>query len=241
LSGALAHRAALATIVLVAALVSTVACTRAAPPARSRSETVAGARVLVLAPAHPDPAAALVVGLHGLGGSPERFGQVWDGADVPYEVALIEGFIPYEGGAAWFEWPRGSSDDALAALVSTAEARLWPVIATLAHGRKVIVTGFSQGAVMTFALAAKHPAEIAYAFPIAGRLPAKLAPASPAAPVHALHGTADPVIEIELARAAVGAFAAAGGSADLREFPGVAHAIAPEMRAELLASIGAVR
>jgi phospholipase/carboxylesterase len=236
------HRRSLAAAVVLAALTLAVAvaCKPEAEPARSRSETVAGAHVLDLASAHPDGAAALVVGLHGLGGSAERFARVWEGVEAPYEVALVEGFLPHDGGAAWFEWPPGASDDELAALVAAAEAKLWPVITTLAHGRKVIVTGFSQGAVMTFALAAKHPAEIAYAFPIAGRLPAKLAPTARGAPIHALHGTADPVVEIELARAAIGAFAAAGGAADLREFPGVAHTISPDMRAELLASIAAV-
>lgn len=36
------------------------------------------------------------------------------------------------------------TDDALADAVSAAETKLWPALAELAHGRKVLITGFSQ-------------------------------------------------------------------------------------------------
>lgn len=190
---------------------------------------------------HLDPALPLVVGLHGKGGSPERFAHQFDGADLANDVILIEGFIADEDRAAWFEWPPNTSDDQLAGLVTAAEARLWSVIAKLAHGRKVIVTGFSQGAVMTYALAAKHPEQIAYAFPIAGRLPAKLAPTARGAPIYALHGVDDPIVEIAYGRSAIAGFSAAGGPAQLHEFPATVHTVSAEMRAELLSRIKAVK
>jgi phospholipase/carboxylesterase len=109
----------------------------------------------------------------------------------------------------------------------------------LAHGRKVIVTGFSQGAMLAYALAARHPDEIAYAFPISGGAPHRLFPHNPArtAPVYALHGTDDRVIPIYFARATVAAFRDSGGKAELREFAGTGHTITPAMHADLVAHI----
>ncbi len=45
-----------------------------------------------------------------------------------------------------------------------------------AKKKKLIVTGFSQGGILSFAMAARHPVEVAHAIPVAGSL------AGPAAP-----------------------------------------------------------
>jgi predicted esterase len=226
---------------LIVAVIALAACKSSDKPATEHTNTVAGARVVELRSTHLDPALPLVIGLHGKGGSPERFAHNFDGADLANDVILIAGFVVHEDRAAWFEWPPNTSDDQLADLVAVTEARLWPVIAELAHGRKVIVTGFSQGAVMTYALAAKHPDQIAFAFPIAGRLPAKLAPTARGAPIYALHGVDDPVVEIEYGRSAIAGFSAAGGPAQIHEFPGTVHTVSDEMRAELIERIKAVK
>src|SRR5262249_6452486 len=123
--------------------------------------------------------------------------------------------------------------------VGAAEERLWPAIVERAHGRKLIVVGFSQGAVMAYALAARHAGAIALAIPIAGRAPyARLhGSLKGAAPVFALHGTDDDRISVAEGRATVAAFVADGAQAELMELPGVGHTITAEMRAEVLRRI----
>jgi predicted esterase len=130
--------------------------------------------------------------------------------------------------------PPGTSEEDLDAAILGAEEHVWRGIVAEAHGRKVLVGGFSQGAIVAYALAARHP-EIVYTFPIAGLLPASLIPHdhTPTAPVFAMHGTDDDVIEVDLGRATVAAFQADGAKAELQEFPGVGHEIAPAMRQEL--------
>ncbi len=125
--------------------------------------------------------------------------------------------------------------------MSAAEERLWRGIVEEAHGRRVIVGGFSQGAVLAYVLAARHPGAIAAAFPVSGGAPAPLRPHdhTPTAPVYALHGTADDVIDIAFARATVAAFQADGATAELHEQAGAGHTFTPEMREELVAHVQA--
>src|SRR4051812_36519206 len=100
----------------------------------------------------------------------------------------------------------------------------------------MMVGGFSQGALVAYAMAVRHPDAIACAFPISGRIPRKLVPAAGArtAPIVALHGTADPMIPIEGARDGIAALAAARADAELHEYPGVGHTITPAMYDELV-------
>jgi phospholipase/carboxylesterase len=106
----------------------------------------------------------------------------------------------------------------------------------------VIVTGFSQGGILSYVLAARHPREIAYAFPIGGAAPPGFLPhdRQPTAPVYALHGASDQVIGVDAARETIAAFKEQGAKAELREFPGVGHDMPAEVREDLMAHVRAV-
>jgi phospholipase/carboxylesterase len=157
---------------------------------------------------------------------------------TPLEIALPQGPEPYRGGWQWFDWPEGMSDEAFAAVVGASEEKLWPALVEAAHGRKLIVAGHSQGAVLAYVIAARHP-EILEVLPISGVCPRLLLPRAhePTAPVYALHGDEDDVISIDAARSSIDAFRAAGGPAELQEFPGAGHTVTDEMRLDLFAHI----
>src|SRR5262245_18427140 len=108
----------------------------------------------------------LDVGLHGYGGRPESGAQLLDDFPAAVEIAVPRGFYVQDDGWAWFDWPPNLSHDELAQRIADADAKLWPELAALAHGRRIVVVGFSQGAVMAYSLAVRHPAEVAAAFPI---------------------------------------------------------------------------
>jgi phospholipase/carboxylesterase len=205
-------------------------------------QTVRGVPFVELFERDANDTSPLLVALHGRGDTPEGFARAWHDFPVKLEIAVPQALLPYGPGRQWFDWPRGSSEDQFAAAVGAAEATLWPVITELAHGRKVMIAGFSQGAVLAYVLAVRHPDAITYAFPIAGRIPHPLLPAAGTrtAPVYALHGTADTTLGIWGSREAIAALQSAGGVAELREFPGVGHTITPAMRAALVDRIRAV-
>jgi phospholipase/carboxylesterase len=204
-----------------------------------REQTLQGIRFVSLFPNGADPTSPLIVAIHGRGDTPQNFADVFAGFPGKAQIALPQAPIAFGPGWSWFDGPPASSEDALAANIGAQEEKLWKGIAELAKGRKVIVMGFSQGGMLAYVLAARHPDQISASFPIAGAAPSKLLPreGSKSTPVLAMHGTTDAVIEIAHGRSAVAGFKKAGWNAQLREYPGVGHTITQKMREDLFGRI----
>jgi len=186
------------------------------------------------------PSSPLIIALHGRGASPEELVDLWRPFPGKAQVALPQGPIPYGPGFAWFNWPKGIDEAQMGAEIAPAEAALWRSIQKVANGRKVIVMGFSQGAVMSFLLAARHPDDIRLAIPVAGALPSTLQPQTKSAPIFAMHGADDDVIPVMWGRAAVEGFQRTGANVELREYAGVKHTISPQMRDEMFKRVAAL-
>lgn len=231
----------------LALVVAFAACHQSAPPPAAGSGAVAKAPVesgeledqwILQFPNGADDKSPLVVAMHGMGDSNVNFSRAF--ADFPGKAELLfpRGPLAHGDGFAWY--PRVYDDDVQANAIRDADATLWPAVMKHAHGRPIIVTGFSQGAVMSYALAALHPHDIVHAFPIAGRLPVPLLPTHAAAPITAFHGTADTMIPIDTDRETNTAFKTAGGPTELREYPGVEHHMmdmAPDVFTQIVAAL----
>jgi phospholipase/carboxylesterase len=157
---------------------------------------------------------------------------------VPARVVLPRGLDAYGGGWSWFAFSREASQDKLGSGIRTAADRLATALTEIARRRptsgKPVVTGFSQGGMLSFALAVHHSQTIAAAFPLSGMLPAPLRPTAAAptgAPaVVAFHGDADDLVPIAPARETVTAMKAHGWTVELREARGVGHTVPMETR-----------
>jgi predicted esterase len=202
-----------------------------------REQTVEGVRFITHYIEGADDTAPLIVAIHGRGGTPEKLEQVFEAFETRSEIALPQGFDSLDKGWQWFDWPRGTSDEEAGRRMAAAEDRLWKAVVALAKGRKVIVTGFSQGAMLAFTMAARHPNEVLEAVPVAGRMMHSIYPEQKGAPVFAIHGTADKTVEIKFARQAIGAFQAAGTTAELHEVPGADHSFAADVQLLMIAEL----
>ena len=195
------------------------------------------------APAAPGESLPLVVGIHGLGDAPELFLRTF-ALEMRARVRIVAPRAPTpEGqGFSWFALPETSlSGASFAGGVSRAGDRVAALIEKLEHDLKppgrAIVFGYSQGGILAYYVAAKHPDLVTAELPISGLLPQPLAPDGVPAPTFAYHGTRDERVPVEGARATIAAFKAAGGSAELREYPHLGHAVSMALIRDVQAKI----
>jgi phospholipase/carboxylesterase len=183
----------------------------------------------------------MVVDIHGGGGSAE----VRKRDEVPDKARFVIPFGYYPAPRGGFEWyPKGVSGAwthaelarDLPPVLSKLAKSLAAVAAAWPTDGKTIVTGHSQGGILSYALALYHPDLIGWACPLAGQLPPQmLRAAHPVAPfpeVHGFHGDNDHAVSIGDANNTIQALRRFGYTADLKPFHGGhndADLIAPEM------------
>jgi phospholipase/carboxylesterase len=186
----------------------------------------------------PDEVLPMVVAVHGLGDTPENLGDALV-AELgrPARVILPRGPKPHGGGYSWFDL--SASNEAMLAGIERATALVAGGVGEIVKRRptrgKPIVLGFSQGGMITFALAARHPSLVGAAFPVAGFLPPPLDPPRGAAlpPLVAFHGAEDRVVPAQLARASVDRLRSLGVRAEIHVYDGLGHSISNELRGDL--------
>jgi phospholipase/carboxylesterase len=189
-----------------------------------------------------DETLPLLIVMHGLGDTPEHFASLFRDLGAKARVAAVRAPDPYGDGFSWYpiDDPQRRS-----AAIERSAARVVALAKELAAEHKTrglpIVTGFSQGGVLSFAVAALYPSSIRAAFPIAGllddRLAIKKAPKLPT--VHAFHGTDDARIPLAGGEKGVKRLQEAGFSARLTRLQGLGHSISPALRAALFDALRA--
>jgi phospholipase/carboxylesterase len=189
-------------------------------------------------PAAGEPEGALVL-LHGRGADEEDLFPLLDALDPEKR---LHGYTPRAplslppGGAHWYHVPRvGYPDPATfaegyGALTEWFDALPFPA-------EQISVGGFSQGAVMSYALGlGKGRPRTASLMAMSGFIPTvdgwEADLSSPFPPIAIMHGTHDPVISVEFARQARATLEAAGADVLYRESP-IEHWIDPAWIREL--------
>lgn len=173
----------------------------------------------------------LVVALHGVGDAPRFPSGALLRTGIPMRLVLPRAPHPYAGAFAWSTHRvRENVPEALAADLVAAADRVAALTAELARLRPTIgppiVTGFSQGAMVAWFAALRHPDAFGVALIAAGWMRLDLAGAAGCGPpTHVVHGLADRIVVIDGAREAVNALAARGCDVELVEMPRSEHAI----------------
>lgn len=218
------------------------------PGSTSRGE-IAGVRYLehMTGGARPDERVPMIVALHPMDGDPADFLQMLQRYRRRARLILPYGH-PSGNMYIWYDPLR---EDFVAPLVTREADRIAAVLAALVAARptvgKPLVTGFSQGGIMTFALAVIHPEAMAAAFPISGLLPPSLYPSAalhslprPATlpPVAAFHGASDLAVPAQGARDSIAELQRAGYTVELHEYAGVEHQPSSQQMGDLLEQLG---
>jgi phospholipase/carboxylesterase len=224
----------IAALLLSVGLACSPAASRAAPqPALEFIERVFNAA--------PNDKLPMLIALHGLGDAPEKFVELFTGLELRVRIIAVRAPDPYPVGSSWF--PIDDPKRAPGAILERA-AQLAEFADHLAETRPTVgrplITGFSQGGILSFAVAAYHAEHFQAALPIAGSLLDAL-PRYRRAPkgfvVTAFHGRDDTRIPYAGAERTVARMNAAGTLASLTGFAGLAHSISPALYERYVAAL----
>ncbi|MCP4677938.1 MAG: hypothetical protein GY854_20970 [Deltaproteobacteria bacterium] len=185
----------------------------------------------------------LIVAVHGLGDRPKHFKQLLEDLPARARVILPRAPISWGMGFAWFRTRIASGDfHALSAGIARAAKQVAVLIGVLKKKRPTrgapILCGFSQGGMVSFAVAVRHPEAIGLSIPIGGLLPRPLWPKEKKPgvsypPIRALHGGADDLVQPGPTSAAVKHLRGLDFDVTLTEYPGVPHTVSGSMRRDL--------
>lgn len=205
------------------------------------------AHEVVTANGDPQRPLPLVIALHGLGDRGASYLSLFTGLPIAVRVVALDGPKPFgaDGGRSWFDRVDGGPDRAGPGITAAAK-QVAEAIAVVRAGRPtrgpVMVTGFSQGGALSYAVATRHPEAIDAAFPLGGWLPrdawpGDLSTAKKKPVVRGFHGLDDTRIPVDSARELVEALVKGGYDASLEVEPDVAHSISRKERTKLFAEI----
>ncbi len=188
----------------------------------------------------------MVVAIHGLGATPENFAPLFENFPEATRILLPRGPMEHGEGYSWFAMAAGTDRTAQLREAAGRLAKFVEVVSGLRPTTgKPIVTGFSQGGMLSFALALEHSESIGGAIPLAGMIPQsmldELQPAKlPRPRMVALHGGADPIFGPEGIRRSVNALSAKGIKTELYVYPGVGHQVSNKMRDDIYIELAAM-
>ena len=215
------------------------AAAKKAPRPEVRTLTAEGTELLESFTNDAPDDAPIVVAIHGRGDSPKNFRELYKRFGGKVRLLVPKAYTPFHTGFSWFDLHEGMTDAELGASVGGALERLHRAVASVVGGKRYIVTGFSQGGILSYGFAARYPAEVRYTLPVAGSLPGPLLPGpkQPAAKTRAFHGEADDVIAAKWGLATVETFKREGADARLTTYPGLGHSISDALLADYFAAL----
>ncbi len=185
-----------------------------------------------------------IVGLHGLGDRPEAFIQAFARAPFEAHVYVPRALLPRGRGFDWYGVRVSGDPVELSKAMERAAVRVVALLDHLAaadeNRGKPVVTGFSQGGMLSFALATHYPEKIRASLPIGGWLPPPLWPTEPPAvrvPIVAFHGEADRVVPFAPTREVVTNLQKGSWDVRFESYPGLGHGISPRLRSDWYAAL----
>lgn len=198
-------------------------------------------------PGHHLPTLVLI---HGLGDRPEPFIQLSSTIKTPHRALALRGLSEYSGsfgqGYAWFSTrvKEKKHIKKLAAEINHAATVVAKGLRALNKKegqlkRRFVVTGFSQGGILSYALAVQYPELFAAALPVAGLLPpsARQLKGKARTQITAFHGQADQIVPFARAKALGQWLKQKNFEYTMHAIPGVGHRMPPPLLNPLRAAL----
>ncbi len=179
----------------------------------------------------------LLILLHGYGSNEEDLFSFAE--ELPDELLIISVRAPYEmgyGGYAWyainFDDIKGKFSDAKQAISSVHKiASFIDEVSTKYNTNKTFLLGFSQGAILSYAMSLHYPNKVNHVIALSGYIFEELTPNEISKSIktdyYISHGSVDQVIPVDWARKAPEFLSSLNLTAVYSEYP-VGHGVAPQ-------------
>ena len=187
-------------------------------------------------PAGGGPELPIVVGLHGRGDRAENFSGVFERLRLPVRAVVARAPMPWgqRGGRAWFDLDSPQGAEQLNVRVKELNQLLDHLKARYPQAPAPILLGFSQGAMLSLQMLARHPDRLGGIAALSGFLPLDDGNTSSTRAVPALlsMGDKDHLVTPDRTRAAAASLRALGHRVQEVSFPG-GHAISREVMGQV--------
>lgn len=188
----------------------------------------------------PDAELPMVVFFHGRGDYPRPPKGAFLGLEAPVRLILPQAPTRLGKGFTWLPVSaRNGESDALVRSLLRVSDHVAEFIQEVRWRHPTwgtpVVSGFSQGGMISFALGVYHPEVVGAAFPVAGWLPPSLrqgARWNGHPPIWAIHGTKDPILKYHRTENSVDEMRSRGFDVELESFP-AEHRMTRPMRVQL--------
>ncbi|MCA9488803.1 MAG: dienelactone hydrolase family protein, partial [Myxococcales bacterium] len=178
----------------------------------------------------------LIVAIHGNNGRPERMLAMVDSCGLRARVLAPRAPRQTPNGWTWFDlWTSNPEHFDAPEAVRMADLLATQIRRYVSERPTVgapVVTGFSQGGILTYTVAARSPEVVGAAVPISGVVFRSMMKEGAAKPpkIRALHPELDPQAPLRVVRKVVEGFQQEGVDIELEVIEGVAHGFGEEMR-----------
>lgn len=182
-----------------------------------------------------------VIFLHGVGGTGASMQPIADALGLTVPAHCPDGPERFDMGPGrqWFS-VRGVTEENRPARVEAAMPAFIRTVEAFGDPHDSLLIGFSQGSIMALhAVAAGLP--VARVFALSGRLAGPIAARTDWPPITLLHGSADPVMPLAVAKATETWLKEAGAKPGLQIFHGLGHSIDERTLEAIRGGLGGVR
>jgi len=171
---------------------------------------------------------------HCLGCRPDTLVKHIEDLPVRARVIMPTGNSKYGSNPAWWTLrSKTKSQEELAQMMDQESARMQEFVETmndcLAGVGRPIITGYSQGGMMTYALAARSPDTYKAAVPVAGWLPVDLWP-NELPETYAVHGTKDSTVKYSRTKDFIEQMDAKGMPVTFYPVSGIGHSLSGDLK-----------
>ncbi len=181
----------------------------------------------------------LLILIHGYGSNEQDLFSFAN--ELPDEFLILSVQAPYEmgyGGYAWYAIDFNADDEKFSDLVQ-AKASIEKLVSFIDYAKKkyntnpnkTFLLGFSQGAILSYAISMNYPNKVEYVVALSGYLNEDLLPEETHTPIdtdyYISHGTSDQVIPIDWAKKACEYLDNLGLTYRYSDYP-VGHGVSPQ-------------